>query len=192
MRDEAVPYEIRSLESIANKINNIQEKAATRTNEIFKQKFAARVSEATEYNSLNDKELFRVIKSKTYNEQLLEETFQQRIKNKTLKERSTVAGLFLTNSKTIQTAIAEQILDDEIVYTLNLGQSLLDGVKLEFLELENTQEQKKIELHLVVEDIQIKAVGIGISKKAAKLAAAKLCLAKWLEGEIALPQPEAS
>ena len=192
MRDEPVPYEIRSLESIANKINNTQEKIATRTNEIFKQKFAARVSEATEYNSLNDKELFRVIKSKTYNEQLLEETFQQRIKNKTLKERSTVAGLFLTNSKSIQTAIAAVIPDDEIVYTLNLAHSLLESVKLEFLELENTQEQKKIELHLVVEDIQIKAVGIGISKKAAKLEAAKLCLAKWVEGEIALPQPEAS
>ena len=181
LRQEPVPYDIKTLEHIASRINQTVEKAASDTSERYKQKFNKQVNLASDYHSFNDKELFNIIRSKNYHQELLEATMIDRINKKILKERCTVAGLFLTDSKTIATGIANQITDDEIIYILNLADSLLDPLQLQYLELENTQEQKKIEANLVFEEIEIKAIGIGLNKKTAKLESAKLCLAKWVD-----------
>ena len=112
---------------------------------------------------------------------LLLESFKHKIKTQTLKEKSTVAGLFLTKSKAISTELLNIIPDDEIVYTLNLAKDLLDEIQLEFIELENTQEQKKIQLNFNFESIEIETIGTGISKKNAKLEAVKSFFSKWLD-----------
>ena len=181
LRNEPIPYDIRTLENIANRINNAIEQSDRNKSETFKQKFFSQVSTATDYHSFNDKELFNIIKSQDYDLQLLEATIIDRVNKRILKERCTVAGLFFTKSKVIAQAIANTIADDEIIYTLNHAGSLLNGLQLKYIELENTQEFKKIEANLVFEDIEIKAIGKGLNKKTAKLEAAKLCLTKWLD-----------
>jgi len=184
LRGESVPYDLKNLEYIANKINHIIENLKDKKNVIFKQKFQDKLKQISDYNSLNDKELFRVVKNKDYDEKLLEETFLARIQKKTLKEKSTVAGLFLTENIKIKEAIANIMGDDEIVYTMNLAETLIEGMQVEFIELENTQELKKTECILAVKDLEIKGIGMAGNKKTAKLNAAKQCLDRWIEAHL--------
>ncbi|MDJ0728344.1 MAG: hypothetical protein QNJ38_24895, partial [Prochloraceae cyanobacterium] len=160
-----------------------QNKANENKSEKFKERFFKQASVATDYNSFNDKELFRIIQTGDFNEQLLIETYQERIKNNNLKEKCTIAGLFLIKSKTIQTAVAQAIPDSEVLRILNLATSLLEKLQLEFIELENSETLKKTQANLNFNGIEIKAIGTGINKKTAKSEAAKSCLLKWIENE---------
>ncbi len=183
LRGKSVPYPVSKLEKIANRINSLQNKANENKSEKFKERFFKQASVATDYNSFNDKELFRIIQTGDFNEQLLIETYQERIKNNNLKEKCTIAGLFLIKSKTIQTAVAQAIPDSDVLRILNLATSLLEKLHLEFIELENSETLKKTQANLNFNGIEIKAIGTGINKKTAKSEAAKSCLLKWIENE---------
>ena len=197
LRGTQVPYDRKTLENIAEKINRRIELEDSQRKEHFKQKFYEEVSQATDYNALNDKELFNIIKKGNYNEKLLSETLQLRILNQTLENRTTVAALFLSESKSIQKVLIESIPEDEIIQIVNLADALIEKLQVEFFERENTQQLNKLdpcnqwwcELKLILNEIEVKVTGRGSTKKAAKLDVAKRCLWKW-SGEIVPEQVE--
>ncbi len=174
------PYNDPTLEHFAEQ-TNFAIKISSTMHHNQQQKHLKQISVPTDYLSFSDRELFKFIKNGEFDANLLLESFKHKIKTQTLKEKSTVAGLFLTKSKAISTELLNIIPDDEIVYTLNLAKDLLDEIQLEFIELENTQEQKKIQLNFNFESIEIETIGTGISKKNAKLEAVKSFFSKWLD-----------
>ncbi len=184
LRGEQVPYDRKTLENIAEKINRRIELEDSQRKEHFKQKFYEEVSQATDYNALNDKELFNIIKKGNYNEKLLSETLQLRILNQTLENRTTVAALFLSESKSIQKVLIESIPEDEIIQIVNLADALIEKLQVEFFEQENTQQLNKLdpcnqwwcELKLIVDEVEVKATGRGSTKKAALIRCSKKVL----------------